>query len=162
VPILDFGPPPSADLTELADSLVRHGPTLPVIVSPDIDADSVPVQYREVVDIPPLGQPAQARAVPALLDTGSALNCIDQRLADALGLTLIDRHPIAGVAGVGHANVYLASVIIPALAHTIAGAFTASNLAAGGGPHWVIIGRPLLREMILIYDGRLGRVTLCK
>jgi len=46
--------------------------------------------------------------VPALIDTGATMSCIDDQLAQQLGLPLINQVQSAGVHGSAPLNVYLA------------------------------------------------------
>jgi hypothetical protein len=57
-------------------------------------------------------------------------------------------------------NVYADQVHIPALGFTASGRFAGVQLAAGGQAHKVLLGRSLLRHIILTYDGRTGNVQL--
>jgi hypothetical protein len=59
-------------------------------------------------------------------------------------------------------NVYLAAVTIPPLGITKNGLFMAVRLTESGQPHHVLIGRDLLTDLIIIYDGRRGSVSVCK
>ena len=86
---------------------------------------------------------------------------IDEDLAVQLALPLINRQTVAGVAGVSVANVYLAHLLIPALGGTGQfGAFMGAQLQAGGQIHRALLGRTLLRDALLIYDGERGSVRI--
>jgi predicted aspartyl protease len=106
----------------------------------------------------PEGSPAIA--VAALIDTGATESCIDEALALQLGLPLVDKINIGGVAGASLHNVFLAVVSIPSANLVQSGRFAGVHLAAGGQIHRVLLGRTFLRNSILVYDGRTGRVTL--
>ena len=96
----------------------------------------------------------------ALVDTGATESCIDALLAANLRLPIVDRRPIGGVGGVHQVNVHLAQVHVPALNFTLYGAFAAVDLASGGQPHKALIGRTLLQNYTMVYEGRTGAVTL--
>lgn len=137
-----------------ADLLQRVGPTLLVRVGigpphPVLSGPRPPDLGPTVVE------------VPALIDTGAAESCIDQDLADRLALTLVDRRTISGAGGRHDLNVYLAEIEIPGLLVNQNGLFTAVRLMEGGSSHRVLLGRTLLRELVVIYDGRRGTVTMC-
>jgi predicted aspartyl protease len=100
------------------------------------------------------------RAVPALIDTGAVESCIDEDLANELGLPLVDRQTCSGVGGEHELNIYLGHIRIPALAQINWGRFIGAKLASGGQPHRALIGRTQLIGMIVIYDGRTGAVTI--
>ena len=97
----------------------------------------------------------------ALIDTGARESCIEQALADRLALTLVDRRTVSGVGGLHQLNVYLAQIDIPSLGRSDNGLFTAGRFADGGSRHQVILGRALLRDMVVVYDGRRGTVSVC-
>jgi predicted aspartyl protease len=96
----------------------------------------------------------------ALIDTGATESCIDEGLAQQLQLPLVNQQNTAGVGGVHVLNVYLAYLALPLLGHLQAGLFVGAQLAAGGTPHRALIGRTLLSDMLMVYDGRTGSVTL--
>jgi predicted aspartyl protease len=111
------------------------------------------------VQLPPAGAPNVVN-VPALIDTGASGSCIDEALAQQLQLPLINQQTTAGVGGQTILNVYLAFISIPSLGYVQAGAFTGALLAAGGQPQRPLIGRTLLADTLLVYDGRAGSVKL--
>jgi hypothetical protein len=100
------------------------------------------------------------RGLPALVDTGASESCIDNLLATALKLPIVDRRFISGSAGSHQVNVYLAQVHIPSLAFTIYGRFAGVDLVAGGQAHGALIGRLFLSAFTMIYEGRTGTVIL--
>ena len=57
-------------------------------------------------------------------------------------------------------NYHLAQIYVPSLNHTIYGSFAGVHLVAGGQPHTVLIGRNLLRDFRMKYDGLTGEVEL--
>jgi hypothetical protein len=87
---------------------------------------------------------------------------IDEALATQLALPLVNRQPYAGVGGPGTANVYLAHITIPLLGTTQYGAFMGAQLQAGGQSHLALIGRTLLRGVLLVYDGEKGSVRIAR
>ncbi len=133
------------------DLLTAYGPTLLV----DIGFDPT---YRP--GVPPLAPIPGVRGIHALVDTGAAESCIDNRLAAQLKLPIVDRRPISGVHGQHMANVYVAQVHIPSLGFTIYGAFAGVDLSAGGQAHSALIGRTFLRNFTMVYEGRTGTVTI--
>jgi len=132
------------------------GPTLRVRVGLGGPISEVP---DGTVRMPDHG--IESDEVLALIDTGARESCIDQALADRLALTLVDRRIVAGVGGRHSFNVYLAKIEIPVLDITENGLFTAVRLTDGGSPHRVILGRSLLRDLVVVYDGRRGIVSVC-
>lgn len=99
--------------------------------------------------------------VPALIDTGAQESCIDEDLAQQLHLPLIDQEVMSGISGPTTLNVYLAHIAIPAMV-TQYGRFTGVHLQKGGQHHQALIGRTLLTDMLVIYDGHTGTVKLAR
>jgi hypothetical protein len=133
-----------------AQLLEFFGPTLIV----DIGFD--PAWYAGSKTPPNLGAPN----LGALVDTGAAINCIDSGLAAQLQLPVVNQRMTAGPHGAKLTNIHMAQVHIPTLDHTILGEFAGADLIAGGQPHHALIGRPFLRNFIMIYEGPTGNVVL--
>ena len=129
--------------------LFTFGPTTYVAIGFDPNWD-----HGVGIATPPNDQHA------ALVDTGAVESCIDERLAERLGLPAIDRRTIAGVSGPMDATFYAAQISFPDLGSTLHGVFSGVRLAEGGQPHLALLGRDLLRHFAMAYDGRTGRVTL--
>lgn len=126
--------------------LVAYGPTLRVTVShfaQDAETGETPTEV-----------------VAALVDTGASESCIDNQLAEDLGLPVIDEMDMSGVGGTKKHKVYLASVNIPELEFGQYGRFAGVDLRDGGQLHQALLGRTFLQNVILIYDGLRAQVTL--
>lgn len=67
---------------------------------------------------------------------------------------------MSGVSGMQKHAVYLASVSIPDLEFLQYGRFAGVDLRDGGQAHQALLGRTFLQNVILIYDGLRGQVTL--
>lgn len=130
--------------------LVTIGPTVNVTVG-HLDSKSAN---------PALAKDQASESVPALVDTGALESCIDDALAKKLGLPVIDRQTCSGVSGPSTHDVYLAMIDIPTLQFAQYGRFMGVHLAVGGQPHHVLLGRTLLKDMMLVYDGVHGTVTI--
>lgn len=131
------------------DLLVRYGPTL--LVQIGFDPDFQPGTARpDLPDVP----------YPALVDTGATESCIDSALAVDLDLPVVDRQTVSGVHGSNAVNFHLAQIYIPDLHHTVYGLFAGVHLTAGGQPHQALMGRTFLKEVILVYEGTTGSVTI--
>lgn len=134
-----------------ADELTRYGPTIAVEIG--LDRDFQPGGGRR----PRL----PSARLPALVDTGAIETCIDVDLAMALNLPIIDSdRQVSGVGGVLGVNEYMAQIYIPELNFTILGPFPGVHLAAGGQPHYALIGRTFLRRFNMNYEGRTGAVVV--
>ena len=132
------------------DSLYKFGPTLWVEVGFD------PSYHPDRTSRPTLPTTPWA----GLVDTGATDCCIDSTIAQQLNLPIFDRTRMSGIGGSVDVNYHLAQIYIPDLNYTIYGAFAGVHLAAGGVPHRVLIGRSLLGDFRMEYDGRTGAVTL--
>lgn len=130
--------------------LVTQGPTLVV----DIGFD--PAFTAMSAGVPNLAQ----RGVPALVDTGAHASFIDNDLAMALNLPIVDKQKVSGSGGRHEVNVYLAHIHVPSLVVTQLGRFGGVHLAAGGQRHSALIGRTFLMHFKMIYDGHTGQVEL--
>jgi len=140
--------------------LIQKGPTVaveigfdPGLVHPDPAAVQAAVAAMHAAPVP-------AKLLDALIDTGASDSCIDEDMAAALKLPLVDQIDTSGVGGVHKLNVYLGYIRIVSLNYLQYGRFTGAKLQAGGQPHRALLGRTLLQGMILVYDGRDGTVRL--
>lgn len=129
-------------------SLLQFGPSIQVIVGHFAQPGSIIVT------------PAVTETTLALVDTGACESCIDSTLAKKLGLPVIDTIQIAGSNGSHTHDVYLAHVNIWGLEFSQFGRFAGVHLAAGQQAHGVLLGRTFLSNVMLIYDGLRGQITL--
>ena len=102
--------------------------------------------------------PAPERNEAALIDTGASGSCISEDLAKELGLPIVDRMEVTGVGGRRVHNVYLAHVVVKQLGVESRGAFIGVP-RLGAQP--LLVGRDFLANVVLIYDGVTGVVTIC-
>ncbi|WP_431307214.1 aspartyl protease family protein [Brevundimonas diminuta] len=100
------------------------------------------------------------KGVRALIDTGAGGDCIDDDLAQSLGLPVTDEGEISGVGGRHHAYIYTARIWVPHLDRLLFQPFTGVKLRQGEQWHQVILGRGFLRPYRLVYDGVSGQVEL--
>lgn len=131
-----------------ADLLVRVGPTVHV----DIGRKSR-AHPGDKPDLP-------GKRIKALIDTGAGGDCIDERLAEELGLPATEKGVISGVGGRHAALIYTARLYVPALDQLLFQQFTGVKLAEGAQPHRVLLGRTFLRHYRMTYDGLTGQAEL--
>ena len=129
-------------------SLAVYGPSVQVEVG-----TMLPEPDGSEIDSP-------RETVHALIDTGASESCIDEDLAQTLQLPVVDKIKISGVGGAEDHNVYLARVDIIHLGTYQYGRFAGVKLAEGGQLHQVLLGRTLLQDCIMIYDGLRGFCTI--
>jgi predicted aspartyl protease len=166
MPIADCGFPPAfpvvgpggqVQLQTGQQALIIKGPT--TLVEVDFDPslfNTDPVQVQAAL----AARTAPPQLVEALIDTGAMESCIDEDLATALQLPLIDEGEASGVGGKQKFNVYLGHIRIMALNYYQYGRFLGVKLQQGQSLHKAILGRTLLQSMILVYDGRRGTCTI--
>jgi len=136
-------------LREQAGGLLAYGPRLRVQIG--FDPSHYPSVPREEVPIAPVEG-------LALIDTGAGESFIDDELARRLGFPIVDRREYRGIHGSEMLRVYMAFVTIPGLV-TQSGRFAGAILSP---PHQALIGRVLLKDTLLIYDGQAGVVKLAR
>lgn len=132
------------------DSLYLYGPTLLIEIGLDEDF------HPESGGSPRL----ESGRVPALVDTGALESFVDSALAIQLNLPVVNVGTISGAGGPSAVNIHLAQIHVPDLDWLVYGRFSGVHLSAGGQPHVALIGRDLLRDCAMSYDGRTGVVTL--
>ena len=138
---------PSSSNPAPAEALVQDGPTLPIEIETD---PAAPDPERTTYSI------------PALIDTGANLNAIDDARAQQMRLPIVDQVCVSGISGSIILNVYLARILISDLAIDQLGRFTGVHLQAGGQSHLALLGRELLKDCRLIYDGPTGGVLISR
>ena len=95
----------------------------------------------------------------ALVDTGSRDSCIDSGLATELNLQILGQRCLTGFQGSQRVNVYYAQVYIPELNGVFSHQFAGVNL---GKPPHVLIGRDLLQNFTMTYEGQTGVVRISR
>ena len=98
--------------------------------------------------------------LPALIDTGAGISSVDERLANALNLTIVDSVKQTGVGGQVECDVCLAQIEVPSLQVVFNGRFATLPLAEEGHPYFAILGRDILRHFIMRYDGPADTLTI--
>ena len=129
-----------------SDLLARVGPTLRVDIG---------LRYTS------LGPPdLLLKKQHALIDTGAGADCIDEVLAQRLGLPVINRVEFSGVGGKTEADVYMVRLYVPELDRRMFEPFVGVRLEQGEQTHRIILGRGFLRPYQLHYDGLTGAVEI--
>lgn len=149
------GPGPMSP-DSLRQSLQLQGPMLGIQVSiPDAMAQALR-EKGEAVPAPIIGN--------ALIDTGASNTCIDDAVMQQLGVPATNSVKLGSAAGHNEHNVYMAKITfagIPGveLNYSVVGV----NLKDQFSPNVPLIGllgRDLLSNCVLIYNGTLGMFTL--
>lgn len=95
----------------------------------------------------------------ALVDTGTRDSCIDSNLAMKLNLPILGQRILTGIHGPQSTNIYGAQVYIPELNVAFSHQFAGGLL---GNPPHVLIGRDLLQNFTMIYEGQTGVVRISR
>ncbi len=96
----------------------------------------------------------------ALIDTGAQSSMIDENLAARLELNAIDKAMVSGISGRDTRAVFMASIHASQLGINQAGRLLSARLKDGGQNHEILLGRDFLQNVMLIYDGPRGQVTI--
>jgi hypothetical protein len=136
-----------------ASALATAGPIISVVIS------ARPATTSHSSNIGQMQLPAPS-IVPALIDTGAYASAIDDALARQLQLPIVNQRTVLGVGGQVTLNEYLAQISIPLLSIIQRGVFTGAHLAVAGSAYRAILGRTLLADCVLIYDGTSGSVKI--
>jgi predicted aspartyl protease len=155
VPVYNHYYPDAANLINTPDSaarLVSEGPTVPVAVAvpPSL------VTYLEGKNLP-VPTPVTGRA---LIDTGASVCMVDESVVQSFNLPPFGVQTIHGAGGTAQQATYPASLSFPgttlpnlSFIDFIAGPLQATGIIA-------IIGRNVLSNFVLIYNGPGGSVSL--
>jgi len=132
--------------------LLQNGPFVQVVVGLAQSLAEQLVQQGHAVPQPTAGV--------ALVDTGASTTCIDEALAQRLGLPVIDVVQMTSASHAGtQANVYpiqmeiVGSPIIVNVPRAIGANLTPQGIVA-------LIGRDYLQHCTLFYNGLTGEITL--
>lgn len=101
-----------------------------------------------------------SRPMPALLDTGATISCIDLALARQLRLKQTDARELVGAHEKRHTPFYMADIYIPQLHCAWRDEFGGLPLEENGFSCKVLIGRNLLSNLHLNYVGYTGKVLI--
>lgn len=132
--------------------MLERGPLVQVLVGLAEDIAQQLVQQGQKVPQPASGV--------GLIDTGASATCIDDALAQSLGLPVID---VVGMTSASHAgtqaNVYpITMEIVGSPIRVNVPRAIGANLAPQG--LIALIGRDYLRHCTLVYNGFTGQITL--
>lgn len=120
--------------------------SFPYDASTDPPAPVVPIRIASLAD------PTEVRVVSMLVDTGADCTCIPEVVARSLALPIVERASIAGIAGaVRRVALYEASIELATFRIVV---------PVVGLDDEAIVGRDVLRRIVLTLDGPRGRATL--
>ncbi len=96
----------------------------------------------------------------ALVDTGADMSCIDVDLARDMRLEICDTRTVNGIHGPEQTDYYVAIVDIPDLYFSRIMQLAGLPLTRSGFAHEFLVGRDILKNFVLLYEGDTGRVTI--
>lgn len=132
-------------------ALLQRGPVIQVSVTIEQNAGKALVTQGKPLPAPKTGL--------ALIDTGATGTCIDEKVAQELGLPVIDVAKMTSATHVDQqCNVYPVQINIPPILVLNSPRTMGAALAAQG--LMVLIGRDVLRNCNLFYNGPAGQFTL--
>ena len=134
-----FGPS-AQGIAEQAHEATIFGHFMPVVVRPLPSEGSTPSGLMA--------------ACNGLVDTGASDICIDVRLADALGLPVIDQAEVGVVGGRVPASIRVGRLEVPDVGFSHAVRLFALRMRRA--THDVILGRAFLQRYIVTFDGPRG------
>lgn len=115
----------------------------------------------EIIILPPqpvydslraLGKPILQKKVIALIDTGASGSCINNDIATELGLIVRNSVTVGTPAGPTKQDLYDAGIALPNLTRNIF-PVTVCGANLGGQPYAALLGRDILSQCTLIYNG---------
>ena len=133
------------------EHLARVGPRLLVQVSVPESLAAALNERGEEVSSPEEGY--------ALFDTGASATCADESVLLRLGLSPVDTVSIATPSGTSEANVYVCALYFPGSQMPDLNEVFVIGAQLQNQNYAVLIGRDILQDMILIYDGPGARTT---
>ncbi len=133
-------------------TLQVFGPRMLVEVSiPDALAQALSAQ-QQTIPTPNVGH--------GLIDTGASNTCIDEAVAQALGLQVINKIQVNTPAGQVSKDVYGVKLSFPGTALPPIPFFAAGGAELANQGLVALIGRDFLMNKVLHYDGTLSTVSL--
>lgn len=151
MPSFTFPPEPDRDLLEALGLL------LPVTLT-------VPVPLKRYLENQGF-EPHAAKSGYALVDTGAAMSAVADRVMQELDIPPLEQRETMTPHGIGYSKTYNASASFPTLSYMDVVLEGASGSYLGeaedGQPELImLIGRDLLRHLVIHYDGPNGRATI--
>ena len=133
------------------EHLQRVGPSLPVQIAIPDRLASIYADNGQAIPTPREGF--------ALFDTGASATCVDESVLRGLGLEPIQTAGISTPSGRSEANAYACALYFPGNPLPDMELSFVLGVQLQNQGYSALIGRDLLRDMILIYDGPGARIT---
>jgi len=127
----------------ISPNLIFHGPTIELLILPPKSV--VEALHKQGKKIP-------QKKVLALIDTGATCTCIDSSVAKELELVSFDAKKVQTAGGEDLQAAYDVSVVLP-LAKHMGIQVQVLEAKLTNQPYSALLGRDILRECTLIYNG---------
>lgn len=98
--------------------------------------------------------------IQAMIDTGASISTINTTVAQNASLQATGDTQLGGVGGTQDSTIYAASLTIPAYNITVPTVQVASVPGQLPAPADMLIGRDILENLVMNYDGSAGQITL--
>ena len=137
--------------TSNPEHLANVGPRLPVQIGITETLASTYAEQGQEIPAPIDGY--------ALFDTGASRTCVDEGVLTSLGLLPVERIGMATPSGLGEASIYTCALYFPGYPLPDLDPSFVAGVQLQGQDYLALIGRDILSDMILIYDGPGARIT---
>lgn len=98
--------------------------------------------------------------IQAMIDTGASISTINSTVAQNAGLQQTGETQLGGVGGVQDSAIYAAAVTLPDYNITVNPVQVASVPGQLPAPADMLIGRDILENLVMTYDGGSGQISL--
>lgn len=98
--------------------------------------------------------------IQAMIDTGASISTINSQVAQNAGLQQTGSTQLGGVGGVQDSAIYAAALSIPAYGINVATVQVASVPGQLPAPADMLVGRDILENLVMTYDGGQGQINL--
>lgn len=102
----------------------------------------------------------KARTIPAMIDTGASITAIDEAVARSIGLTQTGSTTVAGVTGVSQRPIFGAELRLSEPVRVKWDPAQIVGVLLGNPSFSMLIGRDLLSDLALNYQGKQGKFSL--
>jgi hypothetical protein len=137
-------------------TLAADGPLIPVEVG-------IPTALEQwcIANNSPIPPPVTGFA---LIDTGASISGVHEPLLQQMNVQPVDSIPLSTPSGVGRCSIYPARLSLPALNVTnVPVRLTGNQLnwtASDGKNVIMLLGRDILYQFLLVYNGKMNSITL--
>lgn len=137
-------------------SLTADGPLIPVEVSIPAALEQWSITNNSPIPPPAIGY--------ALIDTGASVSGFHEPLLQQMNIQPVDSIPLSTPSGAGRCSIYPARLALPALNIPNVPVRLAGNqlnwTASNGKNVVMLLGRDILFQFLMVYNGKMNSITL--